>query len=99
MAERPCRRSIVVAVGEGVADEAELLLGVEDVAVEGDDAGRLLAAMLKGVQAERGDGRGVRMAEDAEDAAFLAQRVAVPIRVVRARSGHASERADMEVVL
>ena len=50
-------------------------------AVEGDDAGRLLAAMLQGVQAERRDGRGVRMAEDAEDAAFLAQRVAVEVKV------------------
>jgi hypothetical protein len=70
------------AVREGVADEAELLLRVEDAPVEGDDAGRLLAAVLEGMKAERGDGRGIRMAEDAEDAAFLAQGVAVPIRGV-----------------
>ncbi len=51
------------------------------LAVEGDDAGGLLAAMLQGVQAERGDRRGVRVAEDAEDAAFLVQRVVVEIEV------------------
>ena len=64
---------MVAAVGEAVADEAELALEMEDAAVEGDDAGRLLAAMLEGVQPERGDGGGIGMVEDAEDAAFLAQ--------------------------
>ena len=46
-----------------------------------DDAGRLLAAVLQGVQAERGDGGGIGVAEDAEHAAFLAQPVAVEVRV------------------
>ncbi len=46
-------------------------------AVEGDDAGRLLAAMLQGMQPERGDRRGVGMAENSEDAAFLTQPVGV----------------------
>ena len=73
------------AVGEAVADEAEVALGVEALAVEGDDAGRLLAAMLQGVQAERRDRGGVGVAEDAEDAAFLAQRVAVEVEVVGRR--------------
>jgi hypothetical protein len=58
--------------GEVIADQAEAPLGVEARAVEGDDAGRLLAAVLKRVQAERGDRRRGGMAEDAEDAAFLA---------------------------
>ncbi len=35
--------------------------------------------MLKGVQAERGDGRGVGMAEDAEHAALFAEAVAVEV--------------------
>ena len=35
-----------LAPREGVADEAEPALGMEVAAVEGDDAGRLLAAML-----------------------------------------------------
>ena len=61
-----------LAPREGVADEAEAALGMEALAVEGDDAGGFLAAMLERVQAERGDGGGVGMAEDAEDAAFLA---------------------------
>ena len=71
------------AVREAVADEAELALGVEDAAVEGDDAGGFLAAMLQGVEAERDDRRGVRVAVDAEDAAFLAQGVAVEVEVQR----------------
>ena len=65
-----------------VADEAEAALGIEAVAVEGDDAGRLLAAVLEGVQPERGDGGGVGMAEDAEDAAFLAQAVRIGIVIL-----------------
>ena len=48
-------------------------------AVEGDNARRLLSAVLEGVQAERDDRRGVRMAEDAEHAAFLMQPVFVEI--------------------
>ena len=68
-----------LAAGEGVADEAEPALAVEAAAVEGDDAGGFLAAMLQGVQAERGDGGGFGVAEDAEHAAFFAQRVAFEI--------------------
>ena len=77
MARSPGRRSITLAIGEIVADQADMALGVEAGAVEGDDAGRLLAAMLQGMQAERGQRRGVRMAEDAEDAALLVQLVVV----------------------
>src|SRR6185312_12737397 len=62
---------------EVVAHQAQAPLGMEPFAVEGDDARRLLAAMLEGMQAERGDGSGVRMPEDAEDAAFFPQPVAV----------------------
>ena len=64
-----------VGLVEVVADEAEAALGMEVAAVVGDDAGGLLAAMLQGVQAERGQRRGVLVAEHAEDAAFLAQAV------------------------
>ena len=62
---------------------------MEPLAVEGDDAGGFLAAVLEGVQAERGDRRGVGMAEDAEDAAFLAQPVAVEIERAAARAASA----------
>ncbi len=68
-----------LAPREGVADQAEPALGMEALAVETDDAGGLLAAVLERVQAERGDGGGVGMAENAEHAAFLAQAVGVRI--------------------
>jgi hypothetical protein len=61
-----------LAAGKGVADETEPAFTVKSGSVEGDDAGGLLAAMLQGVQPERGDGGGFGMAEDAEHAAFLA---------------------------
>jgi hypothetical protein len=61
-----------------VADQPERAVAVEQAAVEGDDAGRLLAAVLERVQAEHGvRGRGV-VAEDPEHAAFLAQLVVAP---------------------
>ncbi len=50
---------------------------MEARAVEADDAGRLLPAMLQRVQAERGDGGGVGHVPDAEHAAFLVQLVVV----------------------
>src|ERR1019366_4660554 len=70
-----------LAAGKSVADQAEAPLAVKARAVERDDAGGLLAAVLKGVQPERGDGGGLGMAEDAEHAAFLAQRIAVQVGV------------------
>ena len=42
---------------EMFADQTETAFGIESVTVEGDDAGRFLAAMLQGVQPERGDRR------------------------------------------
>jgi len=60
---------------EVVADEAQSPLGVKLLPVVGDDAGRLLAAVLQGVQAERRECRGLGMTDDAEHAAFLAQPV------------------------
>src|SRR5580693_541852 len=47
--------------------------------VERDDAGGLLAAMLKRVQAECGDGRSVRVTEYAEYTALFAQPVRIKI--------------------
>src|SRR3974390_1171818 len=57
--------------------------------VERDDTGGLLAAVLQGVQAERGDGGGIGMAVNAEHTAFLAEPVAVEVKVdgMSARSG------------
>src|SRR5262245_23059905 len=66
-----------LAAGEALADEAHAALGMEALAVVGDDAGRFLAAMLERVQPERRDRGGVRVAEHAEDAALLTQPVVV----------------------
>ena len=64
---------------EGVADEAQPALRMEALAVERDDARRLLATMLQSMEAERGQRRGIGMAVDAEDAAFLPQPVGIGI--------------------
>ena len=58
-----------------VADQAEPPLGMEMGAVEADDAGRLLAAVLQRVQPQHRQGGCVIVAEDAEDAALFAQAV------------------------
>src|SRR4051812_48920266 len=73
-----------LAAGEALADEAHAALGVEALAVVGDDAGGFLAAMLERVQSERRNRRGIRVAEHAEDAALLTQ--PVTIKAVRVRS-------------
>src|SRR5262249_38994930 len=65
--------------GEVVADEPHPALGMEPPAIEGDDPGRLLAAVLEGVQAERRDRGRVRVPEYAEYAALFAQPIAVKI--------------------
>ena len=62
-------------IAEIVANEAHALVRVEALAVVADDAGRLLAAVLQGVQAQGGDGGRVRHIPDTEDAAFLMQRI------------------------
>src|SRR5262245_10136672 len=66
-----------LAPREALADEAHAALGMEALAVVGDDAGGLLAAMLERVQPERSDRRGIRVAEHAEYAALLTQPVVV----------------------
>jgi hypothetical protein len=52
-------------------------LGVKPLAVEGGDAAGLLSAVLQGVQAQGGEGRGLGGVEDAEDPAFQPGRVIV----------------------
>ena len=65
---------------EIVADETQIPLGMELAAVERDDAAGFLAPVLERVEAENGQGRRIWMAEDAEDAAFLAKPVVVAVR-------------------
>ena len=66
----------LVAV-EIAGDMAHRAMRVEIGAVEAGDAGRFLAAVLEGVQAERDEARGIVGAPHAEDAAFLAQLVVI----------------------
>jgi hypothetical protein len=68
-----------VPAGEGVADIAHVSFGMETVPVEAGDAARFLSAVLKGVQPERSDRRGVLDIEDPEDAAFQPRSVVVRI--------------------
>ena len=81
MADRRASRQAVDGrrIREVVADQPLPALRVEPDAVESDDAGGLLAAMLQRMEAKRGDGGGVRMVKNAEDAALLAQSVAVGV--------------------
>ena len=81
MADGGCAGQSVdhLAAGEIVADQAEPAFGMEALAVEGDDAGGFLSAMLERVETKGCDGCGVGMAEDAEDAAFFAQAIGVEV--------------------
>ena len=69
-------------IREVIANQPLSALRVEPHPVVSDDAGGLLAAMLQGMQPERGNGGGVRMVKDTEDAALLAQPVAVGVEAV-----------------
>ena len=62
-----------------ISDQTLSALRVESDAVESDDAGGFLAAMLQGMHPKGGNRGGVGMIENAEDAAFLAQPVAVRV--------------------
>src|SRR5512145_1476068 len=79
MADRQVARQVADdALGvEVVADMAESAVRMELRAVEGDDPRRLLAAMLQGMQPQRGERRGVLRAAHAEDPTLLAQLVVV----------------------
>ena len=72
---------------EIVADQTGAAMRAELVAVIGDDAGRLLAAMLQGVQAERGQRRRVLVPVDPENTAFL-------VETIRFRAGRQHPHLD-----
>src|SRR5699024_5152328 len=62
---------------EDVADEAEIPVGIEIRAVEGNDSRSLLSAMLQGVKTERCMGGRVGMTVDTENGTFLLQAVVI----------------------
>ena len=72
---------------------------MEALAVEGDDAGCLLAAMLQGVQPQRGDGGGIGVTENPEDAALLAEPVAIEIEGEILRLAHSFSSARRVIAL
>ena len=75
-------------IAEIVADQAHALVGVEARAVEADDAGRLLPAMLQRMHAEGGDRGGVGHIPNPEHAAFFMQLV-----VLRSGGGKTHNKA------
>ena len=68
-----------VAAGERIADKSKPAFGVKPLAVEADNAGGLLAAVLQSMQAKRGNRRRVGMTEYAEYAAFFAKPICVGV--------------------
>src|SRR5262245_7938580 len=66
-----------LAAGEALAHEAHAALGMEALAIVGNDAGGFLAAMLERVQPERRDRCSVWVTEHAKDATLLTQSVVV----------------------
>ncbi len=56
-------------------------LGVELLAVVADDAGRFLAAMLEGVEAQRSYRRSFRVPKNTEDSAFLTEFIVAHLRI------------------
>src|ERR1700684_4128847 len=63
----------VPVLAENIADQANMAFRYELLAVKGDNARRLLAAMLQSMQAESGKSAGIFMAKHAENAAFFVQ--------------------------
>ena len=74
-------------LGKMIADKAKPAFGIISLAVESDDARRLLAAMLQGMQAKRRDRGGGGMAENSKNPAFLPQAVGIEVEIKTARSG------------
>jgi hypothetical protein len=62
---------------EGLADMAERVVRMEMLAVETDDSGRFLTAVLKGVKPKRRHGRGGVLIDDSKDAAFFPEFIVV----------------------
>src|SRR5262249_36172870 len=60
-----------IAAAEDVADEAGMALRHEVPVVEGHDACGFLSAMLQRMEAKNGQGRGIGVAENAENPTLL----------------------------
>jgi hypothetical protein len=74
-------------IGIVVTDEAHMALLIKALAVEGDDAGCFLSAMLKRMQAKRRERGGIGMSQNSENPAFFMQRISVERMVGREGMG------------
>jgi len=63
--------------GEDLRHLAHAALRVKPRPVRGDDAGRLLASVLKGVEAEVGQVGRLRVSEDPENAALVVEPIVI----------------------
>src|ERR1700684_1928792 len=77
---------------EILAHQPHAALGVELLAVIGDDSHCLLTAVLQGVKSERSQRRGIGVAVDPEYTAFLVEMIVVP-----RLGGQHSARASLKV--
>jgi hypothetical protein len=71
-----------LASRKAFANKPLATFGMKSLAVEGNDAGRFLAAMLQGMQAQRRDGSCIRVSDDAKDPTFLAQPITIDVKDV-----------------
>jgi hypothetical protein len=63
----------MAVLAENIANQTEVTFGHELATIETDDSGGFLTAMLQRMQAQRGQGPGIFVPEDSEDATFLVQ--------------------------
>ena len=70
---RAARQARQARLAEDVGDVAHLPLDVDLAVLERGDAGRLLAPVLEGIEAEVGEVGGILRIADAEDAAFVGE--------------------------
>ena len=68
-------QAVQTLLAEDLGDQAHRALRAEHVAAGGDDAARLLPAVLQLVEAEVCEARGIGVAVDAEDAALVVETV------------------------
>src|SRR5205085_4878998 len=72
---RRAGQSVQTLLDEDLGDQAHRALRAQQRGVGGDDAARLLPAVLQLVEAEVGHARGLGVAVDAEDAALVVETV------------------------
>src|SRR5512143_2310149 len=80
-------RTRAVLAAEDVADQSRVAFRSEMSVVIGDDTGGFLPAMLKRMQAEHGQRARIRVPENAEYAALLAQRIPLKVLILW-KAGH-----------